>query len=349
MRIEAARPPKPESPLRRKLFELGYGRQIASPLWKPVKGISWMIFMSLLVVDSPAVKGYRFTALLRFWCCQILRRLNRSFDVHLPEGAVIRCPPWSAIGCLLAAVGTHEPSEDRFVQSFVRPGDGVIDAGSNIGAYAVPLAAKGAYVAAFEPSSKARASLLTNIELNGVTGQVRVYAEALSDFDGEAFFTNELDLQNYLVLPDGSESRLSSAVEKTRVTTIDSIVFQDPWFQDHPPLLMKIDVEGEDAKVLRGSERTLAAFRPIILVESNLGGSEIRAFLEGMKYAMYWFDQREPSLVELPTDWAGNYQFHTNLIAIPSERLDLVVQRLENIPTAPPNRPRVKWGISSAA
>jgi hypothetical protein len=49
-------------------------------------------------------------------------------------------------------------------------------------------------------------------------------------------------------------------------TTLDDYVFLD---DAEPPAVVKIDVEGAEALVLRGARRTIAQFRPVLLVATH--------------------------------------------------------------------------------
>jgi FkbM family methyltransferase len=79
---------------------------------------------------------------------------------------------------------------------------------------------------------------------------------ALSDTDGLADFD----------ATQGTQSRVTpSGKSKIEVKTLDSLVpFELPI-----PDVIKIDVEGEEEKVLRGSQKTLSEFRPTILCDYN--------------------------------------------------------------------------------
>ena len=110
----------------------------------------------------------------------------------------------------------------------------------------------------FEPGVAARTQPLRNISLNGLTN-VAVHDCALGSDAGEAVLYNinsENDGQSTLSASEGAE------FERVRIETLDSII------QDRSPAIVKIDVEGAEAKVIRGGERFFEHTRPqVVFVE----------------------------------------------------------------------------------
>jgi FkbM family methyltransferase len=231
--------------------------------------------------------------------------------------------------------------EQAFVNHLLRCGDSLIDAGANIGFYTIPAACRGATVVTFEPSAQVRRVLEANVRRNGVAGRVVVRPEALSDFNGEAFLTTGLDAGNHLVT---DLSPVGGAVQPTPVRTLDSILAEWPTsFDPRGLLLLKVDVEGADEALLRGAAELLARYRPVVMVETRQGGSETRQLLDSFGYRAYWYEPCRRRLVELPPDWSGNFQFHTNLFAVPDSALESVVERLRGAPASGRARPKLLW------
>jgi FkbM family methyltransferase len=62
-----------------------------------------------------------------------------------------------------------------------------------------------------------------------------------------------------------------------------------------PPNLIKMDIEGEETKALRGAKQTLSSYRPIVLI--SLHGDEARqqcpAILESLGYKVQWLGRSD--------------------------------------------------------
>lgn len=154
--------------------------------------------------------------------------------------------------------GTYEPYMQAAFIKYVLPGNTVFDIGAHAGFHSVFCAllvgTKGR-VFAFEPNPISRRSLEGQIRMNR-TLRLDAVPYALSDTVGLADFD----------ATQGTQSRITpSGKSKIEVKTLDSLVpFELPI-----PDVIKIDVEGEEEKVLRGSQKTLSEFRPTILCDYN--------------------------------------------------------------------------------
>ena len=332
----AGRLPPPEGALRRALFAASH-LPGGGPVGAVLRRVVWLAFLALLVAQNPGARGRRAAALVAFGRAQLARARRRPYTVDLGRRGLMRCPPSSSIGVIVAAVGLHEFDEELFVDRFLRAGDVVIDAGSSIGFFAVPMALQGARVACFEPATETRAALEANVAANGVGDQVTVFPYGVADFDGPARVTQGLDSQNHLVL-DGAAQTTTEAVEVRR---IDSVVATEaPWLAD--ATFVKVDVEGFDEQALSGAAELLRSAQPVLLVETRHGGRSVRGQLAAFGYVAFWYDASAHDLVPFPDDWAGNYDFHTNMLFVAATRLDEVRERLASATTALPSPPVVR-------
>jgi FkbM family methyltransferase len=123
----------------------------------------------------------------------------------------------------------------------LRSGGLFIDVGANVGTYTIWAAELGAQVIALEPAADTFQLLKENIALNGYP--VTAIQAAASDHCGTGRFTQGLDAGNSLC-PNGPVV--------TKLLTVDSLI------GDSRVAGMKIDVEGFELDVLRGSARALA-------------------------------------------------------------------------------------------
>lgn len=144
--------------------------------------------------------------------------------------------------------GLHEFEDMSFLLHLLRPQDVFADVGANAGSYTVLAAAQiGARVYSFEPVPAALHWLQQNIIANGIQQQVTVIPKAVSHQPGQVHFTSHLDAMNHVL--DHADAH-SIAVP---CTTLDEAL------QSQTPLLLKIDVEGNEHRVLQGATQLLTS------------------------------------------------------------------------------------------
>ncbi len=116
-------------------------------------------------------------------------------------------------------------------------------------------------ILAFEPDRFTNSVLRRNIARNDIRN-VLVFATALSNHRNQATLFNYgppacSSLRNVHI--SGRTARAGKAVQVRQLDDFTN------YFQ--APLLLKIDVEGEEMKVLEGASDTLEHFRPTIVIE----------------------------------------------------------------------------------
>ena len=132
---------------------------------------------------------------------------------------------------------------------YLQPQDIFIDVGANAGSYTIWAAERGAHVLALEPAADTFAFLMENIALNGY--RVESIQAAAGATCGTARFTSGLDCVNRL----DPRASVQTAPVTVDMVTVDSIV------GNRTAAGMKVDVEGFEIDVLRGSERALSERR----------------------------------------------------------------------------------------
>lgn len=165
---------------------------------------------------------------------------------------------------LAALYSGNEKDNQRVYAEVVRPGDVVIDAGANWGVHSLYLAlltGPEGRVLAFEPHPQVVEELRWHVEANGLS-QVVIHAQGLLDRAGAIPFTLGENSKTSHVGSDGGASdgreitvaclTLDEVFEKSGLTSLK---------------LIKVDVEGAEAALLRGAERTLRRYRPHLVVE----------------------------------------------------------------------------------
>lgn len=131
--------------------------------------------------------------------------------------------------------------------------DAFLDIGANFGQYTCTFAAihPESTVISIEPTPETAEKLLRNLRQNGLNADL--YQVALSDYDGKVkLATHDSPGYNHLVSDSRPDSQ--NTIEVT-VREGDSFLKEN---QITTPNIIKIDVEGEEYKVLKGLEETLS-------------------------------------------------------------------------------------------
>jgi FkbM family methyltransferase len=216
-----------------------------------------------LAVHFPIRRG---RGLLIRWLLEpLLPTGAATYLADLPGGGKIELRYRERIGLSRMIHGKFESVETTFLIKRAKPGTTAVDAGANIGLFTIPLAravGSAGTVLAFEPSPENVQRLRRNIALNALNN-VAVYGAALAETCGRAWLRIERDPAYHALLPVGSE-------QQDGVVEVDIIRLDDAWISAGRPLVsvVKVDVEGSEARVLRGAEALLEACRPTILIEA---------------------------------------------------------------------------------
>ncbi|MBK9020495.1 MAG: FkbM family methyltransferase [Sulfuritalea sp.] len=177
--------------------------------------------------------------------------------------------------------------EADFLDRYLADGMTVIDVGANIGLYAVPMATAvgvDGRVFAYEPGTANRRHLERNIELNGL-GNVDVSSCALSNYEGTAALNIDASGElNSIVAADAD----LSTTESVAVTTLDAEMERTRWTSID---FVKIDAEGQEARIVAGSRRFLQDFSPLIMYEvkhdEDTRGEQLRWTFAALGYETY--------------------------------------------------------------
>ena len=231
----------------------------------------------------------------------LLRRIYLHFhwpasgkaEVEMPWGIPIEVNLHDAIGNEIFKQRIFDLGVSECAWRLLAPGDQVVDAGANIGYMTMLFAARvgeAGVVHSFEPHPQVCALLRRNVDRidhNGNAGRVVVHDCALADTRGEA----QLIETDYFAINEGT-ARLAGTAEvdtgsiqahRVSVETLDGL------FPTESFALLKIDVEGFEAKVLKGAERLLSArrVRHVIYEDHTRGRSGLAELLSGYGYTVF--------------------------------------------------------------
>lgn len=166
---------------------------------------------------------------------------------------------------LEAARDGFEPHTVRLCRTLASGSEVILDVGANVGCTALLFGELARAVHAFEPSPTTYGFLADNIAQSGLTN-VRVHNLGLGAESGTLTLswspTNRSG--GFIRNPDEGFPRLED--ETVQVRTLDDMVDNLGLSQVD---FIKIDVEGFEGEVLKGAQRTLARFQPVVLLELN--------------------------------------------------------------------------------
>jgi FkbM family methyltransferase len=161
-----------------------------------------------------------------------------------------------------------------------------VDVGAHLGFWSLYMSNIFKTVHSFEPNSETYDFLKKNTENNK---NIFLYDFALGDDD------SFVDMSYF-----GDNSGMSKVVKNgtsTKCTTLDSLNLID---LD----LIKLDCEGFEFFVLKGAEKTIRKYQPIIVLETNglekvlfdLNGTEVNEFLSMMGYKRIFHHDEDPGV-----------------------------------------------------
>jgi len=201
-----------------------------------------------------------------------------------------------------------EPHLTRYLMLTLKPDDVFMDVGANLGYYTVMCSPLVHRVVAFEPASISHGYCKANIDLNNLRN-VDLFQYGL--WHEEAVATMHFD-RSSVMRASISLDELPTTAGSICCTSLDGLIRRGDMVL--PRLdVVKMDIEGAELSALQGMKKTIAEFRPRIIVELNrttLGyfgktTNEIWDFFCDMSYAIYAFEQwqeTDPRLVNTLED-----------------------------------------------
>jgi FkbM family methyltransferase len=240
-------------------------------------------------------------------------------------------------GTLTRAVirrGYWERMETSAFINHIQPGTLVVDVGANFGHYALvasKFVGNTGKIIAFEPSADTFQLLQSNIKLLANQNVIAVQA-GLSDSNGRMNLC--IDASN-----PGGHSYSKDNVRKigedqtTRIYSLDEYLHSN---HTAPPVsLIKIDVQGFEVKVIRGSTRTILHDHPVVFCEvtpeaaKNSGDDvmELMKFFKDANYTVQFINNETFQLMDVSYEQVSNILHQTereyaDLIFIPPQTIE---------------------------
>ena len=186
--------------------------------------------------------------------------------------------------------GVWEPKVTAKIYALLKPSDTFFDIGANIGFFTLLAATRvgqGGAVHAFEPLKKLNQQIAASVKENGLENVV-LHQVACGDSTGLAQI-------NVFAHNIGKSSLYDEKINDAAAETVVVVRLDDYLEVNVPVGLMKIDVEGYEYEVLKGAQKTIAKYKPTIIMEfavnrlANITGDDQTAYtiLEFLKQEGY--------------------------------------------------------------
>jgi FkbM family methyltransferase len=277
------------------------------------------------VRDRPA--GLARTALLRLANAYLARSPRTFGPTTLPCGVRISGCTDDMIQRHVYVFGSWEPALSDWVQQQLRPGDVFLDFGANIGYFsllAAHVVGPSGRVIAFEPVPSILAQMRANVAANGYAN-IDVQPVVASDVEAELEvfrgpMANSGTSGTEEVAGGRSEGRVRSVVAADAVP-------RDLWARVR---LVKIDVEGDEMRVLRGLAPLLDALPPAAAVVVEVAPGRLQSRGDSAEALMSFMTSRGFSSAVLDNNYSAGFYANPRPVhpvavtAAPSEQVDMI-------------------------
>ena len=167
--------------------------------------------------------------------------------------------------------GSFEPEVIKAYKLNIKQNDTILDIGANIGAHTLPLAnlvGNNGRIIAIEPTIYAYNKLLDNIQLNPNLSKqitsVHSYLAESNEDSIEGQISSRWPIVNEKLTNQTDHGGIPESTMGAAVTTVDQLV------KDHNIKNLnwvKLDVDGNELKILKGAKKTMDTFSPGIFME----------------------------------------------------------------------------------
>jgi FkbM family methyltransferase len=199
--------------------------------------------------------------------------------------------------------GNYESAVWKILQSHLKPGTVLYDVGAHIGLFSLiaarNLGVQGS-VFVFEPDPTNLRRIEEHASRNGL-GALGIIPKAAWFIDGRMKFQracSQSSMNRGAIAEDNSAAG-ESTIEVETVTL-------DSFGREHAlPSIIKIDVEGSEAAVLRGSEGIFQSAKPVVICEIHhaQAASDVTHWLRARGYVFEWVEDHD----QFPRHLYANY------------------------------------------
>ena len=233
------------------------------------------------------------SAIYRSWVKK--SRPSERLEIVVDRSIKMEVDPSKSIGAAFYWMGIHELNEWRFLNGFLTPNMVFLDVGANQGEFSLFAAKRltGGQVFAFEPVSIFYEKLNNNVIKNKFTN-ITTFQFGLSDASRQVpvYMGQEVTVENEGLASVFQSSDRSRFIQQIDLKVLDEIVHS----LEVPRIdFIKIDVEGSELMVLKGSRKTLQQYTPWVMLEisndtyrsAGYSVNDVREFFNSIGYSLY--------------------------------------------------------------
>ena len=226
------------------------------------------ILINLLIVN-------KYTYLMAMLIVRLSRKIRNLNKTSIPEFLLVKncmgkikmyLDHTSYMGGSLYWTGYHHINESLYLKKIIKTDMNFVDIGANQGEFsllACSLIQKGKVIS-FEPVDDLNSLLTKNIKANNFKN-IEINHYGLSDKVGTLPIFNSKKTKNN---NEGLSSLYSSENRSEFLQNVELKVFDEEYFQILDRLdFIKIDIEGAELYALKGMQKSINKFKPIILIE----------------------------------------------------------------------------------
>jgi FkbM family methyltransferase len=218
--------------------------------------------------------------------------------------------------------GKHELDVQQQLREYIHAGSVFYDIGAHIGLFSLAAARLGARVFAFEPDPETVTRLQGHVDRNHFGDKITVVDAAVwSEGCEKVTFQRGLPRSQGGVRSHGLAPVLADGpVIEVACISLDNFVEAG----GRVPDVVKIDVEGGEAEVLKGAARIIRAVHPKLILEIHHHEAleAVEEFLRAFSYAAEW---------RIPPEGFPRQCFATKRVSSPDKSSVASVENSENI------------------
>jgi len=177
----------------------------------------------------------------------------------------------------------------------IKPNAHVVEVGGRIGfisTFFMKLIGNGGTVTVFEPGANNLSYIKRNIQAaKAMCANATLIEKAVGDQVGDVtFFEEGLTGQNNSIIKDFKGLEYNAQIAFSKVETVSRtvpITTLDIILKDRPVDFIKIDVEGFEKYVLRGAQKTIDRYKPILMVEVQADEVDIFNFFTDNNWLLF--------------------------------------------------------------